>query len=544
MKKIEIDNNEITNQDALKHKDFGKVMDKFNKMKTPFYKSNFAKAGGAFIVVIAALVIYQLILKDENKNVLSNKSYSAAYSSPMIEGVNFENIAGVVDPNNPLIIIVNSGSRITVPANTLVDSLGNLITGNVTFKYREFLNQKDIFLSGIPMVFDSNSVKMVFESGGMFELLAYQNDQPVFIGENKNIKVELASEQVGDNFNIYYYSPEESKWIYKGKDEAGFSKDEIAKVDEILFNSSVDSLPDDVLMVEKENVIEQLKSLKNKKPVQPKLADEKSYSFTIKVDDRDFPELTSFKGLKFEVSNKEKNFKPEYAQETWEDIEVTHGETKKEYHTCFTNQKHGEVCFLTHPVFAKTDIKNAEVQYEKLLAEYNAKKDSLKERNKEIRKKIANRSNELNDQRRVELNKRATNLATVVENRITRTFQIANFGIWNSDCPQRLPTEAIVKANFVDENGTELQLGAMYLVLKGRNEVISMTAESVKEGIRYNPNEDCMLWAVTSDRKNVAIFKAEQFKEIKESDKSFTFEMELISSKEFVTYSAERVFNL
>jgi hypothetical protein len=71
-----------------------------------------------------------------------------------------------------------------------------------------------------------------------------------------------------------------------------------------------------------------------------------------------------------------------------------------------------------------------------------------------------------------------------------------------------------------------------------------MTSETVKEGIRYNPKEECMLWAVTSDRKNVAIFSAEQFKEIKESDKSFTFEMELISSKEFVTYSAERVFNL
>jgi hypothetical protein len=544
MKKIEIDNNEITNQDALRHKDFGKVIDKFNKMKTPFYKSNFAKAGGAFIVVIAALVIYQLILKDNNQEVLSNKSYSAEYTSPIIEGINFENIDGVVDSKKPLIFTTNSGSRITIPANTLVDSLGNIISGEVTFKYREFLNQKDIFLSGIPMVFDSNGVKMVFESGGMFELLAYQNDKPLFITENKNIKVELASEQVGDNFNIYYYSPEESKWIYKGKDEAGFSKDEIAKVDEILFNSSVDSLPNDILFVEKENVVKQLNSLKNKKPIQPKLADEKSYSFTIKVDDRDFPELTSFKGLKFEVSNKEKNFKPEYAKETWEDVEVTHGETRTEYHTCFTNQKHGEVCFLTHPVFAKTDIKNAEVQYEKLLAEYNAKKDSLKERNKEIRKEIANRSKELNDQRRVELNKRAIDLSRVVENRITRTFQIAKFGIWNSDCPHKTPNEAMVKANFVDENGDEIELSTVFLVLIEKNIVISFTAQSAKDGINYNPNEECMIWAVTSNRKNVATFSAEQFKEIKVSDKSFTFEMNLTNSKEFVNYSTEKIFNL
>ena len=71
-----------------------------------------------------------------------------------------------------------------------------------------------------------------------------------------------------------------------------------------------------------------------------------------------------------------------------------------------------------------------------------------------------------------------------------------------------------------------------------------MSNETVKEGIRFNPDEECMLWAVTSNRKNVAIFSSEQFKEIKESDKTFTFEMNLISSKEFVTYSTERIFNL
>jgi hypothetical protein len=274
------------------------------------------------------------------------------------------------------------------------------------------------------------------------------------------------------------------------------------------------------------------------------LANTNKYSFTIKVDYNDFPELTSFKGLKFQVSNKEKNFKPEYAQETWEDVELGNGTVRSEYNTCFTNQKHGKVCFITNPVFAKNDISTAEIQYEKLMADYKVKKDSLKQRNKAIKKEIVKRSIKLNDQRRAELNKRAVNLATVVENRITRTFQIANFGVWNSDCPQRLPSEAIVKANFVDENGDKIQLSTMYLVLKGRNEVISMSNETVKEGIRFNPDEECMLWAVTSNRKNVAIFSSEQFKEIKESDKTFTFEMNLISSKEFVTYSTERIFNL
>ncbi|MCB9361351.1 MAG: hypothetical protein H6588_08620 [Flavobacteriales bacterium] len=544
MKKIDIDNNEISDQDALKHKNFGKVMDKYGKMKTPFYKSKWAKIGGTVVVLITALLIYQFTKESSLNKKYTNSSYAALYNSPIEELIAFENINKTISADNPLVITTNSGTRITIPKNTLVDSLGNLINGEVTFKYREFLDQKDIFLSGIPMNYDSADVTMNFESGGMFELLAYQNNKPIFIALEKTVQVELASKEVGDNFNIYYYSPEDEKWIYKKKDEAGFSEEEIAEVNEMLLNTSVDSLPTNVLNMEKQQLENQLKSIKQEKPVQPKLADENKYSFTINVDYRDFPELTAFKGLKFEVSNKAKNFKPEYAQETWDDVSVFRGANRAEYNTCFTNKKQGEICFITNPVFAKKDIANAEIQYEKLLLNYESKKDSLKKRNKEIRKEIAKRSRELDDQRIIELNRRASNLATVVENRVTRTFQIANFGIWNSDLPQKLPTEAIVKANFVDDKGKELALGTMYLVLKGRNEVVSLSAETVKTGIPYNPDEECMLWAVTSDRKNVAIFSADQFKEIKVSDESFTFEMGLISSKEFVTYSTETIFNL
>ncbi len=540
---IDIDNNEITDKDALKHKNFNTVMEKYNQLKPPFYKSPFFGGGAVIITILIALFLYHQN-KNSAKAILSNPSYSATYHSPINKTIAFETIKGVVNLDSNLTVITKSGSRINVPANTLVDSLGNFIAGDVTFKYRAFLDQKDLFLSGIPMNYDSTNSKMNFESGGMFELLAYQNNQPIFIAPKKTIRVALASKEIGNNFNIYYYQPKSKKWIYKKKDEAGFSKKEIAKVNELLFNFSVDSLPNDMLTVAKDKVFEQLQALQSKKSIQPKLADTSKYSFTINVDYRDFPELTSFKGLKFQVSNKEKNFKPEYAKETWNNVAISHGTNKNEYHICFTNQKQGEVCFLTNPVFAKSNIANAKVQYNKLLANYKQQKNALKKRNKAIRKEIAKRSRELNNQRRIDLNKRAVNLSTVVENRITRTFQIANFGIWNSDCPQKLPTEAIVKANFVDDNGNKMQFGTMYLVLKQRNEVISMSAKTIKEGIHFNPKEECMLWAVTSDRKNVAIVKSEQLNAIKDTDKSFTFEVNLISSSQFVSYSTATIFNL
>jgi hypothetical protein len=83
----------------------------------------------------------------------------------------------------------------------------------VTFKFREFLDQKDVFLSDIPMAYDSSGSKYNFVSDGMFELLAYQNDSPIFIEQGKSVKVELASKQTGNNYNSYYYSAKKTMGI-------------------------------------------------------------------------------------------------------------------------------------------------------------------------------------------------------------------------------------------------------------------------------------------------------------------------------------------
>jgi hypothetical protein len=542
MKKIDINNKPITDKDILKHKDFGKVMSKVGKIKTPFYKKPFY--GGGFIA-LAVLVTYLVFNANEeiDKTVLTNSSYLAAYESPINEKVEYQNIEGVIDPNNSFSFTTASGSKITIPANTLVDSLDNLISGPVIFKYREFLDQKDVFLSGIPMNYNSDGEDMNFESGGMFELLAYQKENPLFIATNKNVKVQLASKEVGDNFNQYYYSSDEQKWIYTEKDSSGYTKEEILEVENQL-EKMPKSMTIGELKEENTNKSNSLKKLKNSKPIKPVLANKEKYSFTINVDYRDFPELKAFKNLKFEVSDKEKNFKAVYAKETWDDVNVYRGETRSEYSTCFTNTLRGKICFITNPVFAKKDFTNAEVSYDRLMDDYKAKKDSLKKRKKEIKKEIARRTKELNDQRIEELNRRFARSTNVVENRITRTFQIANFGVWNSDCPQKLPTEAIVKPLFVDGNNKALKFGTVFLVLKDRNEVISLAPGDVREGLKYSPKEECMLWCVTQDKRNVALFSSEKFKDIKETDKTYTFEMTLISSKVFETYSTETIFNL
>ncbi len=83
MKNIDIKNN-ISDNVALKHKDFGKVLDKFNAFKMPFYKSPYF-LGGA---IVSALLITFLVINstsNSQEKTYSNDSYLAEYKSPISE---------------------------------------------------------------------------------------------------------------------------------------------------------------------------------------------------------------------------------------------------------------------------------------------------------------------------------------------------------------------------------------------------------------------------------------------------------------------------
>ena len=555
MNKIEIDNKGISDEEALKQKDFDKVLNQARSVngskesKLVRLKRNAVVGGLAALVVLVAYAVINVGDANPKSELIqaqvgkSNASYDAKYNSPTNEDVKFVNLLAVVKSNEVLIVQTESGTKITIPANTLMDGNGKKITGNIVLKYREFLDQKDIFQSGIPMLYKDGTEERVFESGGMFELLVYQNDEPIYIAPQKQVQVDLASKQVGDNFNVYYYSPDDSSWINKGRDNQGFSTAEQELVDSILSTTEVYA---EIVQFKKESQSTELALMETQqsKPMAPVVATESKPSFVIDVNYKHFPELQAMHGVKFQVSDKETKFKPVYASETWSSAVISRGNERNEFITCFKNEKHGEKCFLTNPVIGKENLDAANEQYDVLMEAYLFKKDSTVKRMALLKEKLAKRIQKLNQNRIIELNSRSVDLSQVVENRVTRTFQIGNFGIWNSDCPQKLPQEAIVKAKFVDEAGTPLMFNRMYLVLKGKNIVITLYPEVFRKGIPHNPNDDCMLWAVTPDLKNVAVFNTSQFKAINKSDKTHTFNMRLVSSKVFDKYTLDAIFNI
>jgi len=558
MKKIDI-KNKISAEKALKHKDFNKVLSKYNRLRRPFYRSPKFLS----MVAVSTIVIMLIFMVDEKK-AYSNGSYTAAYHSPIGIPVEHELIKLTIEKDKPIQVITNGGTLINIPENTLVDSAGNLVTGKVDLKYRDFLDQKEVFLSGVPMNYDSNGVNMNFKSGGMFEMLAYQNENPLFIADDKKVKVDLASMQVEDDYNIYYLSPDEKKWVYKNRDKDGFTKEEIAKVEESL-KGHPKNLNKQNLKAEKDRLNDSLRNIHQQAPADPIKLDVNKHSFDIKADFNEFPILNAFKKVKFQVSDNDKNFHPKYAEHQWYDVNIEKAKIQNEYTVCFSDYVKS-VCFDVVPVFEGENFEKAKAMHEALYNNFLANVDSLEEYQKELRKQLAKEAEELAEMERLALIKEREmqRLALIeekeiqrqekerqkqlqemaeVNKKIYREFEINKFGVWNSDRPQLLPSEQKTTPRFVDNQQQEINVDRAFLVMLDKNTVINFYAADLANGLPYNPGENYTLWTVIPEKNAVGIVSNKQFQTIN-NQSSTTLNMELISYEDFKKLSTQELMNI
>lgn len=547
MKKIDI-KNKFSDEKALKHKDFNKVLSKYNRLKTPFYRSP------KFLSMVAvSTIVIMLIFMIDEKEAYSNGSYAAIYHSPIGIPIEHELIELTIEKDKPTQVTTSRGTVIQIPENTLVDSAGNLIIGKIDLKYRDFLDQKEVFLSGIPMNYDSNGVSMNFKSGGMFEMLAYQNENPLYIANDKKVKVDLASLQVEDDYNIYYFSAEEKKWMYKNRDKDGFTKEEIAKVEESLKNHPK-AATKQKLMNEKDKLTDELMEMHKQTPTAPIKLDVDKHSFNIKANFNEFPILRAFKKVKFQVSDNDKNFHPKYAEHKWFSVNIEKANRKNEYTVCFSDYVKS-VCFDVVPVFEGENFEKAKAMHDALYNNFLANVDSLVEYQKELRKQLAKEAEELAEMERLALIKerelkrqeeeRQKQLQEMAEinKKIYREFEINKFGIWNCDKPEMLPNEQKTVPRFVDNQQEVIDVNMAYLVMLDKNNVVKLSTSDLAQGLPYNPGENYTLWTLIPEKNAVGIVSNKQFQNINKQP-STTFNMELISYEDFKKLSTQELLNI
>lgn len=127
-------------------------------------------------------------------------------------------------------IINSKGSVISIPANVLVDSAGNFVKGKVTVTYREMHNAATVFLSGVPLDYNASGMMKRFETAGMFEIRAMQNNRNVFVDSGKVITVNFAGKILGGEYHLFYLNENTTRnWHFIG-DEGGHANPEKTKL--------------------------------------------------------------------------------------------------------------------------------------------------------------------------------------------------------------------------------------------------------------------------------------------------------------------------
>ena len=206
-------------------------------------------------------------IKKNNKNKFERND-NLLYQPP-IKGRNVKSVSFTFKAEEGVEHYLKTGSRVSIPKNSIVDANGNPVKGKVKIKCREFHNVKDIFISGIPMRLNPKSNKYL-ESMGMVEVNGFQNGKPVFLKKESNAFVDIASiNRPSENFKSWYLDSN-NNWN-EIADNQTFSKKE--------------------LLTEQRELIDELKKAQGNK------------IYKLKIDYKRFPELKKWKNAYWELDD-------------------------------------------------------------------------------------------------------------------------------------------------------------------------------------------------------------------------------------------------
>ncbi|TND09858.1 MAG: hypothetical protein FD123_786 [Bacteroidetes bacterium] len=481
----------------------------------------FAGAGIAAAVITAGYFIYSSAQQEKNVAV-------TPFINPPVKNLDVPATAFIIDTKQDTTLISPTGSLIAVPNGSFVYPGGAPVMGKVELRYREFHDQADILLGGIPMEYDSAGKTWLFESAGMFEIAAYQDGKPLNLVPGKQLTVNLVSHTPENNYNIYYLDTVKRRWEYVSENTAE--------------NKTCTRIYD----VDKEKEQAYLAAEKNNplpgKPFLPGQANPSAYKFRIDYLANEFPELKIYDGLRFEIAEEEKNYDPKLAEKTWEDVYIGKTEESENYTITFSSENEMHT-FMVKPVVegknyeqVRLDFETRQKKYDVLLAErkqkLEAKKDSMY-RMKAVNDNVAIKS---------QLNERLTSFITGSYSEaskdllVYRTFYVNRMGFWNSDRPWDFFDEfsGIVAgsagtprgeyhARFTSETGEPLALKTVFMLRRKPGSMFPVHENSFKQ-FPYKKDAADVIVGIGFDNR-LTYLDDEELKLVNPDGKNLVFKM-------------------
>lgn len=585
-RKVNIDRPKVSSDEINQRRNFDSVLKNTPGIsakplfKKPWFLSGVVVATVAIVATIALMNKDQEVKNPEpamvNSQVTDNDSlalsefYIAEEAKPCIAppiaGLNVPYTVFRVNSEKGGELNFKTGSKLTVPKNAFTDENGKPVKGEVELRYREFHDAADFFVSGIPMTYDSAGIKYQFESAGMIEMLAFQNDKPLAMASGKTINVEMVSDYKGTEYNLYKLDTVKNNWSCLGKDKVEMKpgKKEEKNSENFDdgdkdFDSSIAKLKETPEYRKLEVKIEEAKVEKEKEiaalpvippaPKKPLKASPDKFTFNFELDLKDFPEFASYKDVKWEVGAENKTFNQSVFNDInkteWEDATIKEGSKKGEnYLLSLTKGSKKIKDLVVYPTFEgrnyEAALKDFQEKFEKYSNRLEKRKTDERRIEEEYQAKIAKQKadqEELQRQMKKKMEDQYASMST--EEKAIRVFRVSSFGVFNCDNPSAYPSGVSCVATLANDKKTKLMCYDVYLVDKKRNALFTFYKNPVTN-LSFNPNSSNILWTV--ENGVLYCLKPEQFTNIKAGTHSI--QMNRVEQKFESVDDMRKFFNL
>ena len=564
--KINFNQEMPSSSDIKKHQDFDALMaDYKGNSAAPEPKRKVRKLWKRVAVAAAAAIGLLIVAvagfkKGKNHKTVASTIDTPYVNPPLKNTVPEEVFTEEIDAYKGGRIVFKSGTVAVVPPRAFANRAGEVVGGEVEIKIKEYHDYIDFFLSGIPMEYDSLGVKYQLESAGMIEIYAEQDGERLDLVAEKSIDIELKSSvqvRPGDkepNFNIYELDQKAQNWKYITRDKMEFIDDEPVVAGHGHASDGTNTVKSLYTKLENLNSVmaTELRAFENTlplpvQPTKPEKANTNNPTFDLKVDklfvqrnisdeekavqtiDAELRDLRkSYEKAIWEVLPGQAVWSPAIPNTQWDDYDIkTNG--NGQYTVSFIKDG-SNVDINVKPVLVGKDYQEAIAQFDrdftafsKEVAQREAKVAVKRTELEEIKK-----AKQLNYKDRIAALKAQGHDKEASEEMVVREvlnrFSVTNFGIWNCDRP--LPVYASsLKGKFRDQHDEQYQGLTAFRADKSRNTVAKFVA---RDGInvQYNNKSDNLMWFVTDDNK-IAVYRPQQFKQIKKKQGDFTFVMNL-----------------
>lgn len=581
---IRINPPRLSDEQISRHKDFDGLIELHRRTTkvVPFHRRGWVRWVAAAAAACILVVSYWFWEGERDYDELQAAYFEKLpYVNPPLPAVQPTFVSFTLDNERGGRLMYNTGSSLEVPPLAFVDSRGEVVSGEITLRYREMHDFVDFFLAGIPMVYDSGGVLYTLESAGMIEVYAEKNGEPLNLAHDKHIGVELVSRvntsptlEIPTGFNIYRLDEEARNWRYVAVDhmrpldeEPIFPRagGELTAVERAYMTYT-----QELQAIEKRRD-EQLAALERaypmpSKPVAPRKPSPDRHVFELDLSELSRPvgdaatnqarrELKAmyqnYNRMLWELSPRS-TISAEQIQREFGEVENIRIQSEGNGEYQITLEKDGRnVSFYALPVLTGSEYQQASEQYQRDLAEWEnavaAREQLLEQKRREIEAAIAQQKVETQQRFQQTLEQLsaqsndhdATNL--IVQRKVVNQFSINCTGIWNCDRPLP-PYMTEVRASFVNTKGEPYANLTGYIVDRSRNSLSRFLVKNDAK-LSFNHLSDNLLWLVTEEGK-LALCRPEQFRQIKPGTQTFTFVLEEIDMPLKTVEDARRVLYL